>query len=68
MFPQGDASLASIGDQNVQTARRVLAEKRIPIVFEDTGGTAGRSVVYNNATGAVDVRTLQSIASKGAHS
>ncbi len=68
MFPMGNASIASIGDQNVQAARRVLAERGIPIVFEDTGGTAGRSVVYCNATGKVDVKTLQAIAAEESRS
>jgi chemotaxis protein CheD len=66
MFPMSNATIASIGDQNVQAARRVLAERRIPIVFEDTGGTAGRSVVYSNATGKVAVKTLQAISAKEA--
>jgi chemotaxis protein CheD len=65
MFPMGNTSLASIGDQNVEAARRVLEEKRIPIVFEDTGGTVGRSVVFDNATGKVAVKTLQAINAKG---
>ena len=65
MFPMGNASIASIGDQNVQAARRVLMEKKIPIVFEDTGGTAGRSVMFDNATGKVAVKTLQAITAKG---
>jgi chemotaxis protein CheD len=66
MFPMGNASIASIGDQNVEEARRVLTEKRIPIVFEDTGGTAGRSVVFSNATGKVAVKTLQAMITQGA--
>jgi chemotaxis protein CheD len=65
MFPMGNSSLASIGDQNVEAARRVLQEKKIPIVFEDTGGTAGRSVIFNNTTGKVLVKTLQSISGRG---
>lgn len=65
MFPMGNVSIASIGDQNVQAARRVLTERKIPIIFEDTGGTAGRSVMFDNATGKVAVKTLQAITSKG---
>jgi chemotaxis protein CheD len=63
MFPMGAASIASIGDQNVEAARRVLAERNIPIVFEDIGGTAGRTVVFSNATGQVAVKTLRAISS-----
>ena len=65
MFPMGNVTIASIGDQNVEAARRVLQEKRIPIVFEDTGGTAGRSVVFSNVTGKVAVKTLQAITARG---
>jgi chemotaxis protein CheD len=66
MFPMGDSRLASIGDQNVEAARKALADNRIPIVFEDIGGTAGRTVIFDNATGQVSVKTLQSIATRGA--
>jgi len=65
MFPMGHASISSIGDQNVEAARKALREKNIPVVFEDTGGTAGRTVTFDNATGKVLVKTLQAIAAKG---
>jgi chemotaxis protein CheD len=64
MFPMGNTSIASIGDQNVESARRVLQERRIPIVFEDTGGTSGRTVTFDNTTGKVLVKTLQAIAAR----
>jgi chemotaxis protein CheD len=65
MFPMGNEKLASIGDQNVRASRRILKESRIPIVFEDTGGTSGRSVLFDNATGQVSVKTLSAIQRKG---
>lgn len=65
MFPMGNVKLASIGDQNVQAARRILSESRIPIVFEDTGGKTGRTVVFDNATGKVSVQTLRATAREG---
>jgi chemotaxis protein CheD len=65
MFPMGNTSLASIGDQNVEAARKALRAKNIPIVFEDTGGLAGRTVTFDNATGKVSVKTLQAIGVKG---
>jgi chemotaxis protein CheD len=64
MFPMGNAKIASIGDQNVEASRRILHERCIPIVYEDTGGMAGRSVTYDNATGKVSVRTLRAIEGK----
>jgi len=65
MFPTGGASISSIGDQNVEAARRILAERKIPIIFEDTGGTAGRSVEFSNVTGKVSVKTLRAITARG---
>jgi chemotaxis protein CheD len=65
MFPMAGSSLGSIGDQNVEAARKALRERRIPIIFEDTGGSAGRTVTFENATGKVSVKTLQAIARKG---
>ncbi|MGO9308389.1 MAG: chemotaxis protein CheD [Spirochaetia bacterium] len=65
MFPMGQASIASIGDQNVEAARKALAERNIPIVFEDIGGTSGRSVTFDNATGQVRVKTLQAVHAQG---
>ena len=65
MFPMGNVKLASIGEQNVQAARRILSESKIPIVFEDTGGMTGRTVMFNNATGEVSVQTLQAIKRNG---
>ena len=65
MFPLGNVKIASIGDQNVEASRRILGQSRIPIVFEDAGGTAGRSVTFDNATGQVSVKTLQAIQKKG---
>ncbi|MGA2975264.1 MAG: chemotaxis protein CheD [Spirochaetia bacterium] len=61
MFPMGNERIAAIGDLNVEAARKALKESRIPIVFEETGGRAGRAVVFDNATGTVSVKTLQSM-------
>jgi len=58
MFPMASETIGSIGDQNVSAARKVLEEAEVPIVFEDTGGTRGRTVVFHNESGEVSVRTL----------
>jgi chemotaxis protein CheD len=65
MFPLGNTNVGCIGDLNVVAAREVLRKNSIPIVFEDTGGTAGRTVTFDNATGEVQVKTLQSLGAKG---
>jgi chemotaxis protein CheD len=65
MFPLGNIALSSIGDQNVDVARRILKDSNIPVIFEDIGGTAGRAVLFDNVTGKVSVRTLHPIQRKG---
>ena len=65
MFPMGNVRIASIGEQNVEAARKILKENKIPIVFQDTGGKAGRTVLFDNVTGEVSVRTLHAIEGRG---
>ena len=48
----------NIGDRNVEAARRVLRKAGIRIAGESTGGTAGRTVRLDIATGQVTVRSL----------
>jgi chemotaxis protein CheD len=59
MFPSGNEAIASIGDQNVAAARRALQDRRVRITYEDTGGSRGRAVVFDNSTGGISVRTLE---------
>jgi chemotaxis protein CheD len=66
MFPGSSGAIASIGEQNVVAARAELASRGIRIVFEDTGGTAGRSVSFDNSTGRVAVRALPPVQRRGA--
>ncbi len=65
MFPMASGPIGSIGDQNVSAARKALAEAAVPIVFEDTGGTRGRTVIFDNSKGEVSVRTLAPTGSIG---
>ncbi|MGO9409398.1 MAG: chemotaxis protein CheD [Spirochaetia bacterium] len=66
MFPMASGGIGSIGDQNVSAARKVLEEASVPIVFEDTGGTRGRTVIFNNESGEVSVHTLSPAVPAGA--
>jgi chemotaxis protein CheD len=47
-----------LGLQNVDAAKRILAEARIEIVAEDTGGDRGRKLVFNTDDGSAFVRRL----------
>ena len=53
--------MAVIGDRNVEAAQRMLGELEIPVVFQETGGNCGRTVLFNSSTGKVSIRTLEKI-------
>jgi chemotaxis protein CheD len=60
MFPGIPSSeAANIGERNVERARRALEALRIPVVAEDTGGTHGRSALFNLNDGSVVVSSLR---------
>lgn len=59
----GGASLVAVstrhlgvGQQNVDMARRLVEARGIAMKYTDTGGTAGRTLVFNSATGQIKVR------------
>ena len=38
--------------------RRLLAELGVPVIREEVGGSCGRTLTFEAATGALDIRTL----------
>lgn len=46
-----------VGTRNVEAGRRVLADREIPIVGEDTGGNHGRSLELRTDTAVLVVRS-----------
>jgi chemotaxis protein CheD len=46
-----------VGPRNVKAARDKLRELNIFVEKEDTGGSSGRTVSFNIATGAVDIHS-----------
>lgn len=48
-----------MGERNAQAARAALVAAGIPIVASDVGGTRGRSVSFDVATGVLDVRDVR---------
>ncbi len=62
MFGFNDGTgITAIGDRNVGAAREILESLKIPVVFDETGGNAGRTITFNGETGKVSVKTLQKI-------
>ena len=57
----GTVGMAVIGDRNVEAAQRILGEHDIPVVFQETGGNSGRTVLFDIGTGKVSIKTLQKI-------
>ncbi len=64
-FLSGDRAIATVGEKNVEAVKRILTELGIEVAFEDTGGSQGRTVVFNNRTGEMEVKTLGRIELKG---
>ena len=53
-----DKKIATVGEKNIAAVKRILDELQIPIVFEDTGGQCGRTVLFDNVSGEIQVKTL----------
>lgn len=47
-----------IGERNTEAALQVLKEFNIPVVAQHVGGSYGRKIVFNTATGKVRMRLL----------
>ncbi|WP_019119141.1 chemotaxis protein CheD [Brevibacillus massiliensis] len=47
-----------IGPRNVDACKEILAQKNIPIVAEDTGGSFGRTIELDAETGMLMIRTV----------
>lgn len=58
MFKRINFAKSGIGTQNLTQAKKYLAQLELPILAEDTGGSAGKSVEFDPRNGVVDVHTL----------
>ncbi|HEY4716696.1 MAG TPA: chemotaxis protein CheD [bacterium] len=47
----------TIGERNIESAKRLLTRLGIPIVAEDVGGNYGRSIEFFSTTGEVFVKS-----------
>ncbi len=54
----GDSKFMQIGDANVQAAVEALATAGMPVVGQDVGGTVGRRVCFDLATGCITVECI----------
>lgn len=59
MFNFNDTSdIMRIGVRNVSATKEVLAQLKIPIVAEDTGGNHGRTIELFSETGMLIIKTI----------
>lgn len=49
--------LASVGERNVKSVKEVLASFKIPIVAEDTGADYGRTIIFDNVTKKLTIKS-----------
>jgi len=49
----------NVGERNIESARRALAEAGVPLSAEDVGGDHGRSVYFDVSNGTMFVRSLK---------
>jgi chemotaxis protein CheD len=62
MFQLGKgASITDVGNRNIEAVHRTIERLKIPIVYEDTGGTHGRTVTYDCRGAEVTVRSLKKL-------
>ncbi|CAM3749798.1 chemotaxis protein CheD [Alkalicoccus chagannorensis] len=47
-----------IGPRNADAVRQLLRQHRIEIVFEDTGGSSGRTIEFDPSTSVLEIRTV----------
>ncbi|MDR1518763.1 MAG: chemotaxis protein CheD [Planctomycetota bacterium] len=56
VFNDGD-----LGMKNIQLARMVLQQLRVPVISEDVGGQMGRKVIYHSATNEMIIFKVNSL-------
>lgn len=57
MFEVSGGSLGNIGQRNSESVHQILRMEKIPLVWEDVGGTVARTVEFDSATGNGTIRS-----------
>lgn len=55
---RSDNSMLNVGEQNVEKAKEMLAEWKIPISAEDTGDTYGRTITFDPSKSELHIRMV----------
>ncbi len=59
------SGLSDIGERNVRVAYQAVGRLGIPVVFDDTGGSLGRTVLFDCQSATVSVKTLKRLEPAG---
>ncbi|MBP5419592.1 MAG: chemotaxis protein CheD [Bacteroidales bacterium] len=55
----GESSTTKIGERNIEVAKMMLAQEKIPIVGSSLGGKRGRKIIFLTDTGEVRHKFLE---------
>ncbi|WP_416150927.1 chemotaxis protein CheD [Salipaludibacillus sp. HK11] len=47
-----------IGPRNVEAVKQILIDLKIPIIYEDVGGSSGRTIEFDPSTAVLEIRTV----------
>lgn len=47
-----------IGPRNVEAVKKLLADVNVPIMYEDVGGSSGRTIEFNPESSVLEIRTV----------
>ncbi|MGN0155216.1 MAG: chemotaxis protein CheD [Lachnospiraceae bacterium] len=53
----GKSELGSVGERNIKAVKEMLSELHIPIVAEDTGADYGRTIIFDNCSKKLTIRS-----------
>ena len=57
MFEISGGSIGNIGQRNNESVRQILRMEKIPLLWEDVGGTIARTMEFDSATGTGTIRS-----------
>lgn len=57
MFEISGGSIGNIGQRNIESVRQILRMEKIPLLWEDVGGTIARTMEFDSATGTGVIRS-----------
>lgn len=57
MFEVSGGSLGNIGQRNAESVHQILKMEKVPLLWEDVGGTIARTMEFDSATGTGVIRS-----------